>query len=240
MTDLTVLISPSSYPIPQSAFKFGVAASRRRASPLLVRPVMVTLESEREDEEDLEPNSGRLSEAGDPNQQNVTVRSPRARPPPQDSALLSPPLNTWKAPRPRPRHRPQRSNSAPPTPIGLKPQLSLEEQPQRALDDSSTRPITPPRRYLPQRRQTTILPIPSYRYGEPIKPPPPLLRPTTFWRKTKRSGVTGASYSPSSHLVRRSTFIAAGLTFDAPIHDLSAFCVESRVGFILLPPDQII
>ena len=38
-----------------------------------------------------------------------------------------------------------------------------------------------------------------------------LVRPTTFWRKTRRSGVTGAPYSPPSHLIRRSTYIAAGL-----------------------------
>jgi hypothetical protein len=62
------------------------------------------------------------------------------------------------------------------------------------------------------------------------------VRPTTFWRKTRKSGVSGPSYSPSTHLIRRSTYIAAGLSFDAPIHDLSALCVESRVGFLVIPP----
>lgn len=66
------------------------------------------------------------------------------------------------------------------------------------------------------------------------------VRPTTFWRNTKRSGVTGSSYSPSSHLIRRSTFIAAGLSLDKPIADLSALCVESRVGVVYLPPDTAI
>ena len=65
-----------------------------------------------------------------------------------------------------------------------------------------------------------------------------LVRPTTFWRKTRRSGVTGASYSPSSHLIRRSTYIAAGLELDKPIADLSALCVESRVGFVVLAPEH--
>lgn len=67
-----------------------------------------------------------------------------------------------------------------------------------------------------------------------------LVRPTTFWRNTRRSGVTGASYSPSSHLIRRSTFIAAGLSLDKPVADLSALCVESRVGVVYLPPDTAI
>lgn len=62
------------------------------------------------------------------------------------------------------------------------------------------------------------------------------VRPTTFWRRTKRSGVAGASYSPSSHLIRRSTFIAAGLSLDKPEADLSALGVESRVQFIVLGP----
>ncbi|KIM60285.1 hypothetical protein SCLCIDRAFT_26775 [Scleroderma citrinum Foug A] len=76
-----------------------------------------------------------------------------------------------------------------------------------------------------------------HRKGEIRKPPPLLFRPTTFWRKTRRSGVTGASYSPSSFLVRRSTFVAAGLSQDTPGFDLSALGVESRVSFLILGPD---
>jgi len=68
------------------------------------------------------------------------------------------------------------------------------------------------------------------RGGELVRPPPPLLRPTTFWRKAHRSGVAAATYSPSAHLIRRSTYIAAGLAFDSPMHDLSALCVESRLN----------
>lgn len=55
------------------------------------------------------------------------------------------------------------------------------------------------------------------------------VRPTTFWRRAHRSGVAAATYSPASHLIRRSTFIAAGLAFDAPMHDLSALGVETRL-----------
>ena len=65
------------------------------------------------------------------------------------------------------------------------------------------------------------------------------VRPTTFWKNTRRSGVTGASYSPSSFVIRRATFIAAGLPLDQPTADLSAFGVESRIGcsVVYLPPD---
>ncbi|KAL6297987.1 hypothetical protein BKA93DRAFT_831064 [Sparassis latifolia] len=72
--------------------------------------------------------------------------------------------------------------------------------------------------------------------GNILPPPPPLFRPTTFWRNHPKSGVTGASYSPSTYLIRRSTFIAAGLPFDVPVADLSALCVEARVGTVFLPP----
>jgi len=65
--------------------------------------------------------------------------------------------------------------------------------------------------------------------GELVRPPPPLLRPTTFWRRAHRSGVSAASYSPSSALIRRSTYIAAGLPFESPMHDLSALSVETRL-----------
>ncbi|KAJ3751483.1 hypothetical protein DFH05DRAFT_1570409 [Lentinula detonsa] len=67
------------------------------------------------------------------------------------------------------------------------------------------------------------------RNGDLLRPPPPLHRPTTFWRRTPRSGVTASSYSPASHLIRRSTFIAAGLPFEKPVADISALGVESRV-----------
>lgn len=104
---------------------------------------------------------------------------------------------------------------------------------------------------VPPPRPTSAPPVPArFRPGylpdsisrAPIRelerPAPPLLRPAPFWRHTTRSGVTSPVYSPSSHLIRRSTFIAAGLSFDRPYHDLSAFCVESRIGFVVLQPDQ--
>ncbi|KAI0922419.1 hypothetical protein AcV7_005955 [Taiwanofungus camphoratus] len=93
----------------------------------------------------------------------------------------------------------------------------------------------PPRSSHPEGNNSSFLT--KEQTGGLPRPPPPLLRPTTFWRNNIRSGVTGASYSPSSHVIRRSTFVAAGLTLDQPIADLSALCVESRVGVIFLPPD---
>ncbi|KAJ3531115.1 hypothetical protein NM688_g7617 [Phlebia brevispora] len=105
------------------------------------------------------------------------------------------------------KRRPRRPASAPPSTLSFDNQFNTAD------------PFKPRR-------------APPPRVGDLPRPPPPLFRPTTFWRNTKRSGVTGASYSPSSYLIRRSTFIAAGLPFDKPSADLSAFCVESRVGVV--------
>ncbi|KAJ7218872.1 hypothetical protein B0H12DRAFT_1241535 [Mycena haematopus] len=219
MSDLTVLVSPIPlYPGPSSPFTS--IASRRNRSP---SPIMVTLESS-------------------PPQQ-ISESTARTAGPSMDSALLSPPINTWKS-RPRsrtetqrPRHRPTRSQSAPPTQttfmIG-----PVDPFPPASVDDFNV-PVrsTVPVRKPPIRRASTFGAGYSYsaegmtlRGGELVRPPPPLLRPTTFWRKAHRSGVAAATYSPSAHLIRRSTYIAAGLTFDSPRHDLSALCVETRLN----------
>ena len=65
------------------------------------------------------------------------------------------------------------------------------------------------------------------------------VRPKPFWRNATRSAVAGTFYASSHHLIRRSTFIAAGLRFDKPVADLSALGVESRVGIVVLLPDSI-
>ncbi|KAH7886472.1 hypothetical protein F5I97DRAFT_1806994 [Phlebopus sp. FC_14] len=137
-----------------------------------------------------------------------------------NEALLSPPKNTFKAAR-FPLQVPKRSASEP-------PHTSLT----RTSDASNPQKRTFTDRYSPS--------VASTHRGELLRPPPPLFRPTTFWRRTKRSGVTGPSYSPSSYLVRRSTFIAAGLSLDKPGGDLSALCVESRVPFLVLGPDYYV
>ncbi|KAJ7102900.1 hypothetical protein C8R44DRAFT_746871 [Mycena epipterygia] len=219
--DLTVLVSPIPlYPRPASPFIS--VASRRKRSP---SPIMVTLESE-----PLASTSTSESAA-------------RTSGPAMDPGLLSPPINTWKASQNqnrsrsrtenRTRHRPTRSQSAPPTQIAFihtaeppSPAASVDDL---ALAQNQLRP--------PVRRSRTSF-SPGYAYvaegmtmrgGELVRPPPPLLRPTTFWRRAHRSGVAAATYSPASHLIRRSTFIAAGLAFDAPMHDLSALGVETRL-----------
>lgn len=174
-----------------------------------------------------------------------------------DPDLLSPPVNTFRATRQSrtTRHRPTRSQSAPPE----RRTLAQENEGQPGVSEDSRQGSESLLVQVPPRRATT--PSPSLSFGnssslsgrvgpgELVRPPPPLckfllftspnslrltqnrnlVRPTTFWRKTRRSGVTSASYSPSSYLIRRSTYIAAGLKFDKPIHDLSALCVESRV-----------
>ncbi|KAH0838889.1 hypothetical protein J3R83DRAFT_7316 [Lanmaoa asiatica] len=133
-----------------------------------------------------------------------------------NAAFLSPPRRTYKASRSPSLQRPA---SAPPLTV---------------LPTSSESLDTPPIADVPRRVSSSSTPTDR---SELSRPPPPLFRPTTFWRRTKRSGVASASYSPSSHLIRRSTFIAAGLSLDKPEADLSALGVESRVQFIVLGPD---
>ncbi|KAG7085480.1 hypothetical protein E1B28_003043 [Marasmius oreades] len=155
------------------------------------------------------------------------------------------------------RHRPTRSRSAPPsskpeyaqdgetTPTASYTPASSASASQMSFEQYSTYETHRPLR----RSRTTFtynsgLSTPSSIFvstppwardygvtmgGELLKPPPPLHRPTTFWRRTPRSGVTSSSYSPSSHVIRRSTFVAAGLPFERPMADLSALCVESRM-----------
>ncbi|KAH6897808.1 hypothetical protein BKA70DRAFT_1116022 [Coprinopsis sp. MPI-PUGE-AT-0042] len=220
MSDLTVLVSPTPM-IPQTRGLFG-----RRQSQFS-RPIMVTLESEPDSTQD----SATLKSAA-----GVSETAARRGRPSRDTALLSPPINTWKSPRPR--HRPTRSQSAPPGGIRLeKHQDSAEQQEAKRKSFELSEAIL---------NRPPVRPLKSFnssfsntpRPGELLRPPPPLFRPTTFWRKTRKSGVTSASYSPSTHLVRRSTYIAAGLSFDAPGHDLSALGVESRVGFLVIPPEH--
>ncbi|KAF7986929.1 hypothetical protein HWV62_12727 [Athelia sp. TMB] len=223
MADLTVLIAPQPLPRTTTFSRF----TRRAPSPVS-RPIMVTLELAAD-----EPSTGTSSLPSSPTQKTSAL-------PELDNGLLSPPRNTFKArPRPRlprphthsePAETPVRPASAPPTETLFR--RVPEFTPQTELEI-----------YRNVKRRTgslsTFAAGSNTRGGELLRPPPPLFRPTTFWRRTRRSGVTGASYSPSSHLVRRSTFLAAGLALDTPRADLSAFCVESRVGFTVVKPEVI-
>ncbi|KAF5319458.1 hypothetical protein D9619_008469 [Psilocybe cf. subviscida] len=233
MTDLTVLVSPIPLYPETRDFTFG----RRSKTPKGRPPIMVTLETEIEQGADDQRQRTPVASPIETDFTQPATRPRRSRTPQVvDQGFLSPPVNTWKS---RPRHRPTRSQSAPPErrSPGPAPPTEEEEKEQKEAQIFNQEALGF-RKRNPNRSFTAFNGIdrPSTRGGELVKPPPPLLRPTTFWRKTRRSGVTGASYSPSSHLIRRSTYIAAGLTFDAPVHDLSALCVESRVGFIVIPP----
>ncbi|KAK0200268.1 hypothetical protein DFS33DRAFT_1387476 [Desarmillaria ectypa] len=173
---------------------------------------------------------------------SVSSCSSSSSAPPDDSAIQyktrvpSPePLPPRTTRYPNTRHRPTRSRSAPPFKTTF--QLENDSSPNSPSSTGSTTPQFTRHR---TKRSMTTWNTPtsatrtwSFGYGhnknELLKPPPPLHRPTTFWRHTTRSGVTSSSYSPSTHLIRRSTFIAAGLKFDKPVCDLSALGVESRV-----------
>lgn len=64
------------------------------------------------------------------------------------------------------------------------------------------------------------------------------VRPTTFWRNIPRSAVGKPDFSP---VIRRSTFIAAGIPVDGPLSGLSALGVETRgpPAPVVLPPELI-
>ena len=64
------------------------------------------------------------------------------------------------------------------------------------------------------------------------------VRPTTFWRNIPRSAVAKPDFSP---VIRRSTFIAAGIPVDGPLSGLSALGVETRgpPAPVVLPPELI-
>ncbi|KAF5391188.1 hypothetical protein D9757_003149 [Collybiopsis confluens] len=138
-------------------------------------------------------------------------------------------------------HRPTRSRSAPPTQIKFSEPAPkpFTAAPHQATFNFSRRRYTSGSSYTSGTESGQSSPsssfsstLSSYGYGKNgdlLRPPPPLHRPTTFWRRNPRSGVTASSYSPSSHLIRRSTFVAAGLPFDRPMADISALGVESRI-----------
>ncbi|KAI0263608.1 hypothetical protein BC834DRAFT_924890 [Gloeopeniophorella convolvens] len=158
----------------------------------------------------------------------VTVQMVDTAPPPasparpQDASLLSPPRRTFSS-KESPRVGPPRPSSAPPersrfplgrsTPITAVNPFPRSRTPDFASSRSGTVPVV-------------------------VRPPTTLFRPKPFWRNTRRSAVNGTFYASSLHLVRRSTFVAAGLPFDKPVADLSALGVESRIGVVVLPPNS--
>lgn len=165
MTDLTVLVSPIPIYPESNEFVFG----RRSLRPLT--PIMVTLETEIDKEADQE-----ASKVESPTNDKDFITPPstpkrRIRTPTTvDNNLLSPPVNTWRS---RPRHRPTRSQSAPPE--RRSPPTSSQDV--RILEfnnlegDSSAIALG---RALKRSSTPTLLSRSITRGGELVRPPPPL------------------------------------------------------------------
>ncbi len=181
MTDLTVLVSPIPlYPAPRAPLPFG-----RRTPRPASRPIMVTLESEIDPAEAAAdrphtptPTADSEGDFIDPPAERIRrARSPRVVEP----HLLSPPVNTWKS---RPRHRPTRSQSAPPerrspepAPVSEEGQPQPEEERERNPYSFDTERLGFARRN-PNRSFTAFARAdrhaPTTRGGELVRPPPPL------------------------------------------------------------------
>ncbi|TFK51219.1 hypothetical protein OE88DRAFT_1735157 [Heliocybe sulcata] len=240
MADLTLLSTSS--PLDPSLTAYVSSNASRSTTSLLSR-----ISSANHDlpKSPSTPNLPRMNAR--PNAMPVLTESPpssparRGRDPTTSSQFLSPPRNTFKAPQ---RHRRQRSSSAPP-PLQLPPAAPYSAAPSSAYSQASPRvasPRQPATAPLPRKSNSLPLPAPKPSYlgvnprtGILLPPPPPLFRPTPFWRHQSRAS------SPTSqhHLVRRSTFLAAGMELEKPYSDLSALGVEMRVGkagvLVMLP-----
>ena len=162
MTDLTVLVSPTPL-VPSTR---GLFSKKTQFST----PIMVTLEAEldpsQREEFDSRPPRSPQADTGD-----FIGRSPRLSRMHRnyDHSLLSPPVNTWKAPRPRPRHRPTRSQSAPPerrTPVPEGEGADENRSQELPQDFGSGYRPRPPRR--------AITSFTAGSGGELVRPPPPL------------------------------------------------------------------
>ena len=167
MTDLTVLVSPIPIYPETKEFIFG----RRSLRPLT--PIMVTLESEIDDSEEADQEASKDKSSIDNKDFITPPTTPKRRTRTSttvDSSLLSPPVNTWRS---RPRHRPSRSQSAPPE------RRSLPATPQdvdilefnNLEGDSSAISLGRP---LKRNSSPTLLSRSITRGGELVRPPPPL------------------------------------------------------------------
>ena len=125
------------------------------------------------------------------------------------------PSGELRAPRP-----PTRSTSAP---------AVRRRRTSRERDDGSCRLASPPPGLRESRISCTCQLFTS---GAAV------VRPTTFWRNIPRSAVAAPDFSP---VIRRSTFVAAGMQVDRPLSGLSALGVEARgpPAPVILPPELI-
>ncbi|KAF8900826.1 hypothetical protein CPB84DRAFT_1847070 [Gymnopilus junonius] len=233
---LTVLVSPIPLYPGDTASSFPFSLRRPAAVP------------------SFHPNSAHPKPLISPS--SLGIAAPRPRRPPRDpvvldSNLLTPPVNTWKAARPR--HRPTRSQSAPPERRNSAgPGVGVGGSPTSQYFGSTTA-LTPtaafnynqPPLLLAGPRNTKrsftsfTVDRQTTQGGELVRPPPPLrdapydiLAQDSPIRSNRRIVLALLASYPAV------TYVAAGLAFDAPVHDLSALCVESRVGFIVIPSDQ--
>ena len=99
----------------------------------------------------------------------------------------------------------------------------------RERDDGSCRLTSPP----PGLRESRVSCTCQFLISGSV-----LVRPTTFWRNIPRSAVAAPDFSP---VIRRSTFVAAGIQVDRPLSGLSALGVETRgpPTAVILPPEHI-
>jgi len=180
MTDLTVLVSPTPLYPGTRDFTFGI-----RKKPAL-RPIMVTLEKEIETQsQSLEADPSASSDGSSPGETGELQRNRHLsqRHTIVDPDLLSPPVNTFKASRHSrtTRHRPTRSQSAPPE---RRARTQENEREPGVSEDSwqgsesllaqvpSRRAATPPSLSFGNSRSFTGRTGP----GELVRPPPPLCK----------------------------------------------------------------
>lgn len=228
MTDLTILAPPSFVPLPfASPSSDGPESRPLRSGPGPMRN---------------HPASS-------------STRSHFSNGQQHDSSLLSPPLNTFRAPRQPRRERVTKERRPSPQETAEDEGNATEASEEDEDPDHNTQTYSYTTSFRPFTYSTTprVIPIQSHSQTGVRAPAPPLcesnnvspalirlnasqVRPKTFWRHTRRSALTAPSYSPSSYIVRRSTFIAAGLSLDTPHADLSALSVELRAGTISLVP----
>ncbi|KAJ7280114.1 hypothetical protein C8J57DRAFT_1712138 [Mycena rebaudengoi] len=133
---------------------------------------------------------------------------------PQDPLLLSPPINTCNAVR---CHRPTCSQSAPPTQTAFvipprEEEPSHDPPPRQSPDHRNRRATTFGYAYVAKGGMTMHggSSAPNHLLEPRTAPAPP---PRTHPPRTSSAGAP-----------------TAGLPFDAPMHDLSALCVDSRIA----------
>lgn len=156
---MTVLVSPLPLYSANNNGLFSLGSPQRRL------PIMVTLETTIDD--------SRSQAEADTGAEGVASRSGApgaATSQALDPALLSPPVNTFKSKPSRPRHRPTRSQSAPPERRVSQEDLRKDYQREDIVQGKERRATTPPPLLKSVKFGSSLVRI----SGEPVRPPPPL------------------------------------------------------------------